>query len=273
MDQNKDYYAILGVLPTAEDIVIRAAYRALAQRYHPDRYEGSSEEAHEKMAEINEAYGVLSNPESRKEYDNLRGEMAHDASSFFDESKNSNGTFYDPLSEEWEIASEFYPDLLGLEKSLSKVSYKLAFTFKAVMLDTKNFENRVEIAASLEQEFLKLYFGENVVVLGFARSLIERGEKQAAKSLNAALRVLGPNSDPNLVINRITDKYHLTFRGEQQKLIEAVWDGNWSSAKELLENGVNPVGLRNTQGITITELARKRGDKQMLNLLAAYGAK
>ena len=41
----KDYYAILGVTPQAEDVVIKAAYRALAQRYHPDRFVGSPEEA------------------------------------------------------------------------------------------------------------------------------------------------------------------------------------------------------------------------------------
>ena len=35
MDQNKDYYAILGVHPTAEKTVIDAAYKALAKRYHP----------------------------------------------------------------------------------------------------------------------------------------------------------------------------------------------------------------------------------------------
>ena len=35
MDQNKDYYAILGVHPTAEQSVIDAAYKALAKRYHP----------------------------------------------------------------------------------------------------------------------------------------------------------------------------------------------------------------------------------------------
>ena len=37
MDLNKDYYKILGVLDNAEDIVIKAAYRALAQKYHPDK--------------------------------------------------------------------------------------------------------------------------------------------------------------------------------------------------------------------------------------------
>ena len=40
MTSDKDYYRILGVLDDAEDIVIKAAYRALAQRYHPDRWQG-----------------------------------------------------------------------------------------------------------------------------------------------------------------------------------------------------------------------------------------
>jgi len=53
-----DYYAILGVNPTAEDIVIRAAYKALAQRYHPDRCAGSKEEAHRRMTELTEAFAI-----------------------------------------------------------------------------------------------------------------------------------------------------------------------------------------------------------------------
>ena len=63
MDSNKDYYAVLGVLPTAEDAVIRAAYKALAQRYHPDR--NDSESAKERMQEINEAYSILSDSKTR----------------------------------------------------------------------------------------------------------------------------------------------------------------------------------------------------------------
>ncbi|MGY8826518.1 MAG: DnaJ domain-containing protein [Candidatus Latescibacterota bacterium] len=38
---NNDPYSVLGVSPDAEDIVIQVAYRALAQRYHPDSVEGS----------------------------------------------------------------------------------------------------------------------------------------------------------------------------------------------------------------------------------------
>ena len=41
IDADNDYYAVLGVLPTAEDAAIRAVYRALTQRYHPDKNPGS----------------------------------------------------------------------------------------------------------------------------------------------------------------------------------------------------------------------------------------
>lgn len=68
MDTNKNYYRILGVLDDAEEIVIRAAYRALAQRYHPDKWQGDSAVAAKRMAEINEAYSVLSDKDKRAEY-------------------------------------------------------------------------------------------------------------------------------------------------------------------------------------------------------------
>ena len=54
-----DHYAVLGVSPAAEDVVIRAAYRALAQRYHPDKWGGDLKVANERMAEINAAFAVL----------------------------------------------------------------------------------------------------------------------------------------------------------------------------------------------------------------------
>ena len=48
MDSNKDYYAILGVHPTAEITVIEAAYKALVKRYHPDKNRDNPDEANRK---------------------------------------------------------------------------------------------------------------------------------------------------------------------------------------------------------------------------------
>ena len=54
----KDYYQTLGVLDDAEDIVIRAAYRALAQKYHPDKWRGGKEEAKYCFEIIHSGYKV-----------------------------------------------------------------------------------------------------------------------------------------------------------------------------------------------------------------------
>lgn len=68
-----DHYAILGVSPTSEDVVIRAAYLALMRRYHPDR--NSSAEAAERAQAITNAYAVLSNWSRRSEYDLKRAQL------------------------------------------------------------------------------------------------------------------------------------------------------------------------------------------------------
>lgn len=65
----KDYYAVLGLRHTAEPVVIKAAFKALAQRYHPDKYSGDPDVARARMAELNEAYEVLSNQKRRQAFD------------------------------------------------------------------------------------------------------------------------------------------------------------------------------------------------------------
>lgn len=61
----KDYYAILGVARDASQDDIKKAFRKLAHKHHPDK-EGGDEA---KFKEANEAYGVLSDPEKRRRYD------------------------------------------------------------------------------------------------------------------------------------------------------------------------------------------------------------
>ena len=72
-----DYYRILRVDPQAEPEVINAAYRKLAAMYHPDI--DPSPDAQARMVEINQAYGVLRDPDSRAAYDRARGLAARRA--------------------------------------------------------------------------------------------------------------------------------------------------------------------------------------------------
>ena len=64
----KDYYALLGISKNAEEKEIKAAYRKLARKYHPDVNPGDNA-AEERFKEISEANDVLSDPEKRRKYD------------------------------------------------------------------------------------------------------------------------------------------------------------------------------------------------------------
>jgi molecular chaperone DnaJ len=66
-----DYYAILGVDSNASAKDIKQAYRKLAQQYHPDTNAGDAA-AESRFKEVNEAYEVLGDSDTRKEYDHAR---------------------------------------------------------------------------------------------------------------------------------------------------------------------------------------------------------
>jgi len=65
--KQRDYYEVLGVKKDASEREIKKAYHKLSQVYHPDK--NSAEDASEKFIEISNAYQVLSDPDSRKKYD------------------------------------------------------------------------------------------------------------------------------------------------------------------------------------------------------------
>jgi molecular chaperone DnaJ len=64
----RDYYEVLGVGRDATESELKKAYRQLALQYHPDRNPGDKQ-AEERFKEANEAYGVLSDPDKRAQYD------------------------------------------------------------------------------------------------------------------------------------------------------------------------------------------------------------
>ncbi len=67
----KDFYKVLGVDDKATPDELKKAYRALAKKYHPDA-NGGDRKASERFKQVGEAYGVLSDPAKRKQYDQMR---------------------------------------------------------------------------------------------------------------------------------------------------------------------------------------------------------
>lgn len=67
MPPSPEPYRVLQVVPTCDQEVLQAAFRALARKYHPDR--DPSRHARERMAELNEAYAIVRDPIARERHD------------------------------------------------------------------------------------------------------------------------------------------------------------------------------------------------------------
>lgn len=90
MATKRDYYEILGVNRTASDDEIKASYRKLAMKYHPDKNPGNVE-AEENFKELAEAYEVLKDQEKRARYDRF-GHAGVKGTGF-----GGGGGFHDPF--------------------------------------------------------------------------------------------------------------------------------------------------------------------------------
>ena len=103
-----DYYRTLGVKKGADEKEIRQAFRKLARQYHPDLNPGD-EKAEGRFKQINEAYSVLSDDESRKAFDrygeNWKQADQIEAQQRRYSSRSGGGGFHDPFSG--------FEDLLG----------------------------------------------------------------------------------------------------------------------------------------------------------------
>ena len=107
MADKRDYYEVLGVDRNADDAALKKAYRQLAKKYHPDMNPGDKE-AEAKFKEATEAYGVLSDPDKRRQYD----QFGHAA---FENGGGGAGGFggFDFSGDMGDIFGDIFGDLFG----------------------------------------------------------------------------------------------------------------------------------------------------------------
>ncbi len=222
MDYSKDYYAILGVLPSADDAIIKAVYRALAKKWHPDTFAGDKRRAEEKLKEINEAYGILSDAASRADYDAHRSASAgHQQQREYEEpDAEDRAPFEAELAADWAFILEYYPAVEKMRVEVAQFSSALALTFQVRLLEMKAFGQAGNVKQDLINQFLRSYFGSNASVQKFAARLILNGNKQAARELNRLIRLSGSptNDDARRIIDRIEEKYRADiYRAAKEK--------------------------------------------------------
>ncbi|WP_053076610.1 J domain-containing protein [Caenimonas sp. SL110] len=221
MKEQADFYSILGVLPDAEAVVIVAAYRALASRYHPDRWQGPAEVAHARMADINRAYETLGNPESRQAYDKQRTNAHPDFDDASDEASKAFDEALQAVEQRWDLAAGVLPNLQAIRTRLERTSHQLAFAFVTVLLETKRFRDADVLASSMEMSFLQRHFGTDEKIIAFAQELISLGMRDAIRALNRLVDVLGSEIAPHLVMNKISKEFAVEKFRQDRKNAEA----------------------------------------------------
>jgi curved DNA-binding protein CbpA len=233
-----DHYQVLGLSPQAEDVVIVAAYRALASRYHPDKFSGPDAElAHRRMAQINAAYAVLSDPSQRQAFDAQvaqaddvmarayaaeeararqqalalaqrleREQAAREAQARAQNQREQTAV----LENDWKTAVKLYPDLVALREQLNRADAGLALSFVRGMLTSGEFDSRKALADTLEKRYYQKTFGNHPQILALARELARLRLPKAMDALKNYLAMTGPAADPKLVVARIEREFNLT---------------------------------------------------------------
>lgn len=236
MDINKDYYAVLGVTPSAELAVIKAVYKALANKHHPDKNLGNKAQAEAKMREINEAYEVLSDSAKRAAYDAARNKSDEAAFEETDESvKQAEDTLAQIIQSDWATAEKYHPDLKICVQHLEAISRTLVLPFKIYVLEEKQFAKADEIARAMIGDYLQAYFGKDTRILKFAKQLLVDGDIAAAKELNKVIRVLGRTIDPISVIDRISAEYRTRAWLREQECRARAWHQEKASGEDAMK--------------------------------------
>lgn len=135
----KDYYKILDISVNATKDEIKKAFRGLAKKYHPDR-NGNDKDALKKFQEVNEAYEVLSNEDSRTKYDkqrsNFKGSNKEKNEKEHNKAKNDNRK-YEDREDNIDKLNKHFENFFGFNANTSDIN-KDKLNKKENPIDTSN---------------------------------------------------------------------------------------------------------------------------------------
>ncbi len=185
-----DYYRVLGVARDVTDDDIKKAYRKLVFQHHPDRNPNNTK-ADEKIREINSAYEVLGDSESRRTYDRLHwGEEtrneAIDPSFFFDEMEKK--LFDEGRKEVFAVLMTMLPRVKAelatvRERTVAHQGYD---SFKVPIVKERAAEVMDEFVTP-EMETRKQRLLEVAIQMMVSQSVVARGDEGGIRALRGQL--------------------------------------------------------------------------------------
>lgn len=255
MDISKDYYAVLGVLPSIDPDALKAVYHALMKKFHPDVYMGNKDEAERIASELSNAFTILRDSKKRACYDTKRTESARYARGQF-ESQHDTSQASDSLEngqeEAWGYIIQYSPEVLSYFRSLSILSPHLALQYQITLIELKLSHDAERVREVLEAEFLLRFFGDSTVIHDFVRKILIKGRRDVAGELNKAIRIMGsPKNDTqaksfiNTARKKIDNVDEIMLRqtlGERRyaEIVSTAmtWDVSLSITQKALDMGV-----------------------------------
>ncbi len=185
-----DYYRVLEISRDASDDDIKKAYRKLVFRHHPDRNPGDTH-AEAKIRELNAAYEVLGDSESRRTYDRLR---------WGDEPRGAEAGPTEILEEmEDQLFNEGRKELFALIiKQVQRIKSELGLirertvafqgydTFNRFIVDERAAEVMDEFLTA-EMEARKKQLVDVATEMMIARGVVKRGDEGGVRSLRGRL--------------------------------------------------------------------------------------
>ncbi|KAL7822938.1 hypothetical protein V8C26DRAFT_418627 [Trichoderma gracile] len=100
MAPQRDYYADLGLTPSADIVEIKKQFRKLALKYHPDRNPGREQEVNSQFQVIQAAHEILSDPEAKAKYD---ATLLRSASSRYPAASGVRGNPWSNVSQQFPV--------------------------------------------------------------------------------------------------------------------------------------------------------------------------
>jgi curved DNA-binding protein CbpA len=197
---DKDYYAILGILPSVDDEVIKAVYHCLIKKHHPDARNPKNNEADRIAYELNEAYSILGDKKKRANYDRARGDKNSGSGDFRRQSEADNAAQPDGehFSEAWSVIIRYHPQAEAHRRELAVISQSLSLVFQAIIIDTRAFSQLTNIKNRILSEFMIRYFGRQEKVRAVALRAIRESRIDVAREINKAIKYTGDPGDEYL---------------------------------------------------------------------------